>query len=198
MRRLLMLVLLTLSLLIPLGSPAQAHGHGHGHGHGDVYSREHYSNPYSFTDDGCDITFDVVGHARGFEVIYNVPGSDGQAFLDDNRYRYREVWTNPENGRKAYVSGRAHYQELFATHLHGDVWKFITSTTGAPFTVRNDHGKVVLAEHGRLVTRQIFDTLGDSQPGGELLDEKVLAVHGSFPTWEPDFDFCEMVTQLLG
>ncbi|MCW2772658.1 MAG: hypothetical protein JWN91_984 [Nocardioides sp.] len=84
----------------------------------------------AFTDDGCDITFDVVGHARGFEVIYNVPGSGGQAFLDDNRYRYREVWTNPENDRKAYVSGRADYQELFATHLHGDVWKFITSTTG--------------------------------------------------------------------
>jgi hypothetical protein len=178
--------------LLGVGAPAQARPHG------DVYSAEHYDNPYSFTDDGCDITFEVTGRATGYEVIYNVPGSDGQAFFDDNRYRYREVWTNPANGRKAYVSGHARFREVKAEHVDGDVWRFLSVTTGKPFVVKNDQGRTVLAEYGRLVLSQLFDTLGDSQPGGEGLDVTVVSSSGNWPTWEPDFDFCALVETVLG
>ncbi len=43
-------------------------------------------------------------------INYNVPGSDGQAFLNHNWYRFRDVLTNPANGRKAYISGRGYFR----------------------------------------------------------------------------------------
>ena len=69
-----------------------------------------------------------------------MPESDGQAFLQDIRYQYREVWTNQETGRKAYVSGRAHNREIKATQVDGDVWNFVSVLTGKPFVVKNDKG----------------------------------------------------------
>jgi hypothetical protein len=180
--------------LLAVGPPAQAH-----HPHGDVYSAEHFDNPYAYTDDSCDgLPFDVSGRATGYEVIYNVPESEGQAFLDDNRYQYHEVWTNPANGRKAYVSGRAHFREVKAEHVDGDVWRFVSVTTGKPFVVKNDKGHTVLAEWGRLVLSSTFDTLGDSQPGGEPLGDEILSARGNWPTWEEDFDFCALVDRVLG
>jgi hypothetical protein len=186
---------LAASLLGVVGAaPAQALHPG-----GDVYSREHYNVPYKFKEDECkSLPYTVTGRARGYEVLYNVPGSHGQAFLDDNRSHYREVWTNPANGRKAYVSGESRFRELTAEHLHGDVWRFRAVTSGAPLVVKNDHGRVVLAEWGALTLDTTYDTLGDSQPGGDILDEVVVRKQGHWPTWERDFDFCHLVHRVLG
>jgi hypothetical protein len=166
---------------------------------GDVYSSGPYNVPYEFKAKDCKkLPFEVKGRAKGFEVIYNVPGSDGQAFLGDNRNRYREVWTNPANGRQAHVSGKSRFREVRAEHVEGDVWRFRSVTSGAPFVVKNDKGKVVLAEWGVLVLDSTFDTLGDSEPGGRILDETVVSQRGNWPTWERSFDFCRLVERVLG
>ena len=153
--------------------------------------------PYKFKDKCQGLKFEVKGRSRGYETIYNVPGSGGQAFLDDNRNRYREVWTNKANGRKAYVSGESRFREVKATHVKGDVWRFRSLLSGAPFVVKNDKGNVVLAEWGVLVVDTTFDTLGDSQPGGEPLDDEVVSSRGNWPTWDPDFEFCDLVHKVL-
>ena len=81
-----------------------------------VQLRARYDFPYKFKDEECKgLPFEVKGRAQGYETLYNVPGSDGQAFLADNRNRYREVWTNPANGRKAYVSGKSRFREVKAS-----------------------------------------------------------------------------------
>jgi hypothetical protein len=182
------------SLLGGVGaSPAQALHPG-----GDVYRSEHYNVPYKFKDDECKgLPFKVQGRARGFEVIYNVPGSHGQAFLDDNRNRTREVWTNPANGRQAFVRGKSRFRELEAHHVKGDIWRFRSVTSGAPFVVKNDKRRVVLAEWGALTLDTTYDTLGDSQPGGDILKDAVVRKQGHWPTWEPDFDFCDLVHKVL-
>ena len=182
------------SLLGVVGaSPAQARHPG-----GTVYNSEHYNFPYKFKEDECEgLTFQVKGRAKGFETIYNVPGSHGQAFLDDNRNRYREVWTNPANGRKAYVSGKSRFRELKAEHIKGDIWRFRSVTSGAPLTVKNDRGNVVLAEWGALVLDTTYDTLGDGEPGGDVLKETVISKRGHWPTWNPAFDFCNIVHKVL-
>ncbi len=196
MRKLLVLICgagLAGSLLGAVGpSPAQAQQPP-----GSVYSSGPYNFPYKFKDKCQGLKFEVKGRSRGYETIYNVPGSGGQAFLDDNRNRYREVWTNKANGRKAYVSGESRFREVKATHVKGDVWRFRSLLSGAPFVVKNDKGNVVLAEWGVLVVDTTFDTLGDSQPGGEPLDDEVVSSRGNWPTWDPDFEFCDLVHKVL-
>lgn len=197
MRKLLVLICgagLAGSLLGAVGaSPAQAQQPP-----GSVYSSGPYNFPYKFKDKCQGLKFEVKGRSRGYETIYNVPGSGGQAFLDDNRNRYREVWTNMATGRKAYVSGESRFREVKATHVKGDVWRFRSLLSGAPFVVKNDKGNVVLAEWGVLVVDTTFDTLGDSQPGGEPLDDEVVSSRGNWPTWDPDFEFCDLVHKVLG
>jgi hypothetical protein len=127
-----------------------------------------------------------------------VQGSGGQAFLQDLRWRYHEVWKNPANGREAFVSGKARVRETKAEHVRGDVWRFRAVLSGAPMVVKNDHGRTVLAEWGRLVFSSVFDTLGDHQPGGDFLSQKVISSRGNWPTWEKDFDFCAVVERVLG
>ena len=165
MRKLLVLIcgaVLAGSLLGPVGpSPAQAD-----QPRGGVYSEGPYNVPYKFNDKCKDLPSRSRA-ARGHETIYNVPGSGGQAFLDDIRIRFREVWTNPANGRKAFVSGKARFREIKAEHVKGDIWRFRSLISGAPLVVKNDKGNVVLAEWGGLVLDTAFDTLGDSKPGGE-------------------------------
>ena len=179
--------------LLSVAPPAQARHPG-----GDVYSSGPYNVPYKFKAKDCKgLPFKVEGRARGYEVIYNVPGSHGQAFLDDNRNRTREVWTNPANGRQAFVRGKSRFRELSAHHVKGDIWQFRSVTSGAPFIVKNDKGHVVLAEWGAITLDTTYDTLGDSQPGGDILDDTVVRKQGHWPTWEPDFDFCDLVHKVL-
>ena len=166
---------------------------------GDVYSEGPVDDRYRYTDNQCaGLPFKVKGRIRGYETIYNVPGSDGQAYLGDFRHRFREVWTNPANGRKAFAFARkARFRELRAEHVKGDVWAFITLLSGAPFVVENDRGRVVLANWGRLKLRQVFDTLGDGQPGAEFIRQSIISKRGNWPAWEKDFDFCAVVHRVL-
>ncbi len=192
MRRILMLIL-TGALVGLLAGPAASNGRG------SVYERNRYDDPYAYTDKECGFPMEVRGRARGLSVIHNVRGSGGEAFLADNRFRFRDVLTNPRNGKKMYVSGHGRFRERTAEHVEDDVWEFIQVERGRPFVVKNARKKIVLADHGKVILRQVFDTLGDSQPGGEEVDFEVLrVVRGKFPSYDPDFDFCRLARRLIG
>ena len=65
--------------------------------------------------------------------------------------------------------------------------------------VRDADRNLVLRDRGKLFSTIRFDTLGDKEPGGELVEEKVhKVIRGSFPSVDPEFDFCEMVKQQIG
>jgi hypothetical protein len=192
-RRMLMLIVLSACTLpVLLAAPAEANRRG------SVYERDRYSEPYAFTDDSCGFTFKVKGGNWGRQVFYNVRGSDGQAFLQDNRYHFREVLTNPANGKTMLIHGRGHFTEWRAWHVDGDVWRFYQVDRGRPFVIKNSDKQVVLADHGRLSWMQKFDTLGDGQPGGEEVSTRLIRKVGHFPSLEPDFDFCRVVKRLIG
>jgi hypothetical protein len=142
--------------------------------------------------------FKVKGGTWGRSVIYNVRGSDGQAFLQDNRYHFREVLTNPRNGKTMYIHGRGRFTEWRAWHVEGDVWRFFQIDRGRPFVIKNARKEIVLADHGKVSFMQVFDTLGDSEPGGEEISRKVLRTRGHFPSLRPSFDFCRVVKRLIG
>jgi hypothetical protein len=197
MRRTLLVAICGVGLagsLLSVAPPAQA-----AHPHGGIYSEGPADDSYRYVNDECKgLPYKVKGKVRGHEILYNVPGSGGQAFLQDLRYRYHEVWKNPANGRKVFASGEARVHEIKAERVKGDVWRFLTVLSGAPLVVKNDRDRIVLAEWGRLVFSAVFDTLGDHQPGGDIVSQKVISSRGHWPTWEKDFDFCGFVERVLG
>lgn len=166
---------------------------------GDVYDRGHFDDSYKFEDDSCSFPFKVKGRAEGSFITYDLPGSQNQAFLGHNWYRFKETLTNPANGKKMYVSGRGYAREVAGRHVKGDVWKFDAIETGKPFVVRDADRNLVLRDRGKIFTTVLFDTLGDQEPGGELVEETASEViYGSFPSREADFDFCALVSELIG
>ncbi len=168
-----------------------------------------YNDPYSF-DPQCDgLNLKVTGRARGVLAYLNVAGSDGQAFLVRDRYRFREVWKNLDTGEHFVVSGHGFFREVKATFVPteqvpadlvppegivGPVYLFRAVETGNPFTVTDDDGHVVVKDVGRLVSENLFDTLGDSKPGGTSLSFEFVEIVGPHPGL--DVDLCELAPGL--
>jgi hypothetical protein len=189
-RRLLILVF-GLTLLVSgaaVAAPVQASG--------EIVDKGSYDDTYRFKDRGCAFPFIVKGRRFGYSVLRLVPGSDGQAFLLDDEYAFREILRNPANGKWMKVWGIGHVREISARHVEGDIWRFIAIETGTPFVVENAAGRIILRDHGTIRHRTLFDTLGDSQPGGEVLEHHTTVVEGSFPSLKRDF--CSVVERLIG
>jgi hypothetical protein len=95
--------------------------------------------------------------------------------------------------------GKGLTNELKAAHVAGNVYTFTTIEAGQPFTVRNSAGQVVLRDRGVVRHRILFDTLGDSTPGGVTIDDTIIGVGGPHPSLDQtDDDFCAMVRALVG
>ena len=125
--------------------------------------------------------------------------SDGQAFLGLQSFEFTESWTNPLNGKSMTFEGHSLNNEIKAAQVAGDVYEFTSIEAGQPFTVRDAAGRVVLRDRGMIRHRVVFDTLGDSKPGGVTLEESIVAVSGPHPGLEGSEDeFCAMVTELVG
>lgn len=141
------------------------------------YEHTRYSGTDSFTDTICglDVTIDV--EFRGVLVVRTVKGSGGQAFLAHNNYETVETITNPATGDQVVITANGVFHEQRATHVSGNLWAFDFVDAGT-FTVTDLDGNRLLRDRGVVKIRQVIDTLGDSQPGGELITEEVLAVHG--------------------
>ena len=88
--------------------------------------------------------------------------------------------------------------DVKATPLGGNVFEFKFRESGT-VVVRDMAGNVVLRDAGATWITIVFDTLGDSMPGGEILDETVDRVSGPHPLFEKDeAAFCDMVHDLIG
>jgi len=125
--------------------------------------------------------------------------SGGQAFFERFNGQFRDVFTNPLNGKSMSIEGKEVSNELSATQVSGNVYAFITIEAGQPFVVRDGDGNVVLRDRGVVRRRVLFDTLGDSKPGGILLDEEILSVSGPHPGFDQtEAEFCAMVEGLIG
>jgi hypothetical protein len=94
------------------------------------------------------------------------------------------------------LSGHALFWEVTARHVARDIWEFTAHETGQPFVVEDSEGNLVLRDRGRVTFRALFDTEGDGQPGGILLEDEVTGVSGPHPGL--DIDFCELASDLIG
>jgi hypothetical protein len=182
LRRLLLPVVVVIGLFTPTVAQAAA-----------PYDQAHYSGSDSFTDTVCglDVTIDV--EFSGVVVIRTVKDSDGQAFLELNNYEFTETHTNLATGNQLILSGNGVFHELRGTLVEGTVWAFDALDAGM-FTVTDPDGNVLLRDRGVVRLHAIFDTLGDSQPGGVLISEDPPVFHGPH---SDDAAFCAVYVDQL-
>lgn len=155
---------------------------------------------FSYTDsfDACGFPVEIEGHSSGsYSVTSRQPGS--QTFYYSDRSQYREVLTNPGTGKWAVISGHAVFKEIKATHVDGDIYTFRVHEAGAPFTLEDSNGNVVLRDRGLVEWEHLFDTHGDGQPGGTTLDFTLVSTRGPHTALNmTDQELCAMLGTLIG
>jgi hypothetical protein len=157
---------------------------------------ERYSGTESFTECG----FQGESSFSGRVMIKDAtPATDGQFFYFQDNYQYRDVITNPATGEFVIVRGNGIFKEIQPRQMEGSVFTFLTHEAGQPFVVEDSSGRVVLRDRGMITLSYVFDTLGDSAPGGVFLEDPVVVrVSGPHPGFEEAFDFCALLTSLIG
>jgi hypothetical protein len=209
-RRLLALgaaVVLSLGLV---GSPAAATGKPDQAG--DYYQRPTpYHNTGTFDPECEDVDVSVAYDYQGVDSVRIVPGSDNQAFLLKDRFRFEEIWSDASTGEVLLVwRGRYRFQEVRADFvpnsdvpddlvppegLVGPVYRFTAVERGHD-RLRDADGRVLYRTAGLAVYENLFDTLGDQQPGGTSLSFEVVKTVGPHPL--VDVDVCDVAAEQVG
>ena len=159
-----------------------------------IVERDRWAFIDAFSDEYCgiEVDFDVAASGRVM-VRADRPGST--AFLATNQFEWREVITNPENGKSLTQRGKVNYREVKATPVGDGVYLFRAHSPGQPFVIENQAGKVVYRESGLLIFEILYDTFGDDQPGGEELSFEMVGMRGYPGALD---DVCGVVHDLIG
>lgn len=200
-------LVLTLGLAAP---PAAAQGKHHQH---DAYYQPPtaYHNVGDFDPECADVDVTATYDYAGVDSLRNVPGSDGQAFLYKDTYRFSEVWKEASTGEVLFTQrGQYRFEEVKAKRvdasavpsdvvppegLVGPIYRF-TSVQKGHDTIRDARGKVLYRTAGVVIAEELHDTLGDREPGGEILSVDYLKVWGPHPLL--DVNLCDVAAELAG
>jgi len=142
--------------------------------------------PYEFSYTDCGFPVDGTG-------LFNSPHSMGRvgknddagAFFGHDRYTLREVHTRRDTGAVVVITAKGLLHDVQATRISGSVFEFTMMDVGT-HQFRTLEGTLLHQERGQVRRTFLFDTLGDSTPGGEFIEMLSEEFHGNFP----DFDFC--------
>lgn len=194
-------------LTAAVATPASA-GESQAGSYYDPPSRYDDSGTYDPGCAGLDLT--ARWRQRGVASNRNVRGTDGQAFFASNDYRFREVWVDNPTGKTVItIRGAFDFEEVAARRVRtssvpkdlvppeglvGPIDVFRSVEKGGQ-VVRDDRGKVLYRDKGVVVYRELFDTLGDSQPGGTPLSFEPVKIIGPHPLM--DIDLCDVASAQL-
>jgi hypothetical protein len=166
--------------------------------HATVFAKGHFTFEESVEEDLCGIAVRRDSTASGHFRTRTGKGDLDQAFFGQSSVEFTDTFTNLATGASFSIEGRLTGMDVKATPLGGNVFEFKFRESGT-VVVRDMDGNVVLRDRGAIWSTVVFDTLGDSMPGGEVLDETVDRVSGPHPGFEQDeAAFCEMVHDLIG
>lgn len=155
-----------------------------------------YSGTDSFVYNDCGYPIGVQAEFSGSYRVREGKNADESAFFLKDTSTYREVHTNLETGEWFVVRGKSVTNEIGATRVDGSVFEFVTVLAGQPFVVEDSSGNVVLRNRGVVRYRTLFDTGGDDQPGGTLLEFLGAEIRGPHPG--AFVDFCQVAGDLIG
>ena len=153
----------------------------------------HFEDAFAGSTDECGFVTEFEVTASGQAMLREV---DGQAFLQHATFETVIMTTNPETEASILIRELGLSKDFTAQHVGGNVWEFTAQATGQ-YIVEDSDGNVVLRNSGRVTTRYLFDTLGDGQPGGELLELEVTGMNGPHPAG-PLPGLCTIITDLIG
>jgi hypothetical protein len=166
--------------------------------HATIFNKDHFTFQDSDEEDLCGIAVRHDITASGRFRNRTGKGDLDQAFFGQSTVELTESFTNLATGASFSTEARVTAMDVKATPLGGDIFEFKTRESGTT-VLRDNDGNVVLREAGAIWTIVVFDTLGDSMPGGDTLDETVLRVSGPHPLFDmDDAAFCGMVQGLIG
>jgi hypothetical protein len=162
------------------------------------------SYPYDVTDaysfDDCGFPVDEVDHFTGdYTVKDSTPKTGGEYFRVHNRYRFTYVLTNADTGVWIRIEASGNFREGPGTVVSDDgrVVRYVTKESGAFQTVYDSSGAVLARDRGTITVEYTFDSLGDGQPGGDILSEKLVKVAGPHPVYDEP-DGCALLTDWIG
>jgi dienelactone hydrolase len=161
-----------------------------------VIERGHYSGTDSSVYNDCGYPIEVQNEFSGNYRVRAGKNGDQSAFFLKDTFSYREIHTNPETGEWFVKRGQGVTNEIGATRVEGSVFEFVTVVAGQPFVVEDSSGKVVLRDRGAVRYRTLFDTGGDDEPGGTLLEFLGAEISGPHPSFFEDF--CRIAGDLIG
>ncbi len=165
-----------------------------------VQARVVDSGTFSGADSGvvCDSYAVATTFSGSFTVKDATPATDGQFFAFTLKNEFTDVITNPETGAFVTLSGHILLKENRPRLLDGSVYTVRTIEVSR-FVLSDMDGKVVLRDVGLVEMTEIWDTLGDSAPGGVLLEgPEIVRVAGPHPALEDTFDPCALFDELIG
>ena len=160
-----------------------------------VVERGTYSDPIHFTYSDCGFPVHVTGTIEGRYRLRQGKGKDDQFFFGHDRFRLVETHTNALNGKYVTNVASAVFNEIKATRMSGNVFLVEAVEAGKPAAIYDSDGNLVARDRGVIHHRMIFDTLGDSQPGGTVIEFLEPRVSGPHPIFD---DFCGIVAPLIG
>lgn len=158
---------------------------------------------YEFTEvdnfDFCGINFDWTGEFSGDIKIREGKNRNAGAFFLQDRFSSVETFVNTENGEYFTIDHNGVFQELRARHVEGNIFEFVAHEVGQPFVLRDSDGNVLVRDRGAITYTVLFDTFGDDEPGGELLDFLDIRISGPHPGFtSSDEEVCAFLNDLVG
>jgi poly(3-hydroxybutyrate) depolymerase len=120
------------------------------------------------------------------------------AFFLRERHSYEETHTNTVTHESFVMRAHSTFHEIKATQVEGSVYEFTQLEVGQPFVVEDSSGRVVVRDRGSVRFHILFDTGGDSDPGGEFIDFLGADVRGPHPGFVTDADRCSYAADLTG
>ena len=146
----------------------------------------------------CGRTLDHTFSFTGTAHVRVGKGKQDQAFFGHSNVSFTDTFTNPENGRSYTETGRLTFQETRAVRVSGTIFQF-TSVNAGTVRLLDSSGATVLVDHGNIRTTILFDTLGDSTPGGVELAVLSEVTHGPHPFFDlTEEEFCALTGSLIG
>ena len=145
-----------------------------------VAERGHFAGETYGFGYSCGFPVEVAGEASGNYRLRD--GGDG-AFFALDRVAFRETHTNTETGEWFTISGRFANNETNVRHVDGSLYEVRIVKAGQVAVITDSDGEVVSRDRGVVRRTVLFDTGGDEEPGGEvveLLDLDVAGPHESF------------------
>ena len=152
-------------------------------------------DPYSFDETICGIDVHGVGTATGAGRTRTGKGKFDSAFFLHVNFAYSETWT-ADNGQFVTVTGKSNNNEVKAVPLGDNVFRFTDTQAGQPFRLYDPEGNLLMRDRGLIRVTFDFDTLGDDEVGGELVQDVDLSIRGPHPGFD-DATLCPVLVPLL-